>query len=219
MVTALKKKNGYWRIECDHGTPIETQYIVNAAGAWAADIGKLIDLDIPIIPQKGQIVVTEKVPRLGRENIWSAEYIVSKLHPELMNSRDELMSKLGVGFAFTQSQEGNYLIGSTREQGAFDKQTDFVALSVLIKQAVKFFPVLKNIHVIRCFAGFRPATPDGKAIIGEVEERPGFYMAAGHGGDGIALAPITGKLIATLINGEDAGFDLRELSFQRFQNS
>ena len=217
-INALNKKNGYWKIECDHGAAIESQCIVNAAGAWAADIGKLIDIDIPIAPQKGQIVVTEKVPRLGNENIWSAEYIVSKLHPELMETRDELSRKLGVGFAFGQSHEGNYLIGSTRENGTFDKQTDFVALNVLIKQAVKFFPVLKNINVIRCFAGFRPATPDGKAIIGAVENRQGFYIAAGHGGDGIALAPITGKLIAKLINGEDAGFDLREVSFQRFQS-
>lgn len=216
-ITALNKHNGCWKIECDEGSPIETQYIVNAAGAWAADIGKLIDIDIPITPQKGQIVVTEKVPRLGKENIWSAEYIVSKLHPEMMQTRDELIRKLGVGFAFGQSLEGNYLIGSTRENGIFEKQTDFVALNVLIKQAVKFFPVLKNINVIRCFAGFRPATPDGKAIIGEVEDREGFYIAAGHGGDGIALAPITGALIAKLINGEDAGFDLREVSFQRFQ--
>ncbi|MCP4398474.1 MAG: FAD-binding oxidoreductase, partial [bacterium] len=201
----------------DRGTPIESEYIVNAAGAWAADIGKLLDIDIPIVPQKGQIVVTEKVPRLGKENILSAEYIVSKLHPELMKSRDELIGKLGLGFSFTQSREGNYLIGSTRENGTFDKRTDFVALNVLIKQAVKFFPVLKHINVIRCFAGFRPLTPDGKPIIGEVEDCQGFYIAAGHGGDGIALAPITGKLIAKLINGEDTGFDLREVSFQRFQ--
>jgi sarcosine oxidase subunit beta len=72
-----------------------------------------------------------------------------------------------------------------------------------VKQAVKFFPILKNINVIRCFAGLRPAVSDGTAIISEVADRQGFYIAAGHGGDGIALAPITGKLIAKLINGED----------------
>jgi len=218
-ITALSKKNGCWNIECDQGAPLESQYVVNAAGAWAADIGKLVGIDIPIVPQKGQIVVTEKIPPLGQENIWSAEYIVSKLLPELMNTWDELTRKLGLGFAFSQTREGNYLIGSTREMGIFDKRTDFVALSVLIKQAMKFFPILKNINVIRCFAGLRPAVCDGTAIISEVAERQGFYIAAGHGGDGIALAPITGKLIAKLINGEDAGFNMTEVSFQRFQKN
>ncbi|GAK60711.1 dimethylglycine dehydrogenase [Candidatus Vecturithrix granuli] len=218
-ITELSKKNGCWNIECDQGSPLESQYVVNAAGAWAADIGKLVGIDIPIVPQKGQIVVTEKIPTLGQENIWSAEYIVSKLLPELMNTWDELTRKLGLGFAFSQTHEGNYLIGSTRELGIFDKRTDFVALNILVKQAVKFFPILKNINVIRCFAGLRPAVSDGTAIISEVADRKGFYIAAGHGGDGIALAPITGKLIAKFINGEEAGFNMNEVSFQRFQKN
>lgn len=218
-ITELSRKNGCWNIKCDQGVPLESQCVVNAAGAWAADIGKLVGIDIPIVPQKGQIVVTEKIPTLGQENIWSAEYIVSKLLPELMKTWDELTRKIGLGFAFSQTHEGNYLIGSTRELGIFDKRTDFVALNVLIKQAMKFFPILKNINVIRCFAGLRPAVSDGTAIISEVADRQGFYIAAGHGGDGIALAPITGKLIAKLINGEDAGFNMNEVSFQRFQKN
>jgi sarcosine oxidase subunit beta len=117
-ITELNKKNGCWNITCDQGAPLESAYIVNAAGAWAADIGKLVGIDIPIVPQKGQIVVTEKIPTLGQENIWSAEYIVSKLLPDLMNTWDELTRKLGVGFAFSQTHEGNYLIGSTRELGS-----------------------------------------------------------------------------------------------------
>ena len=218
-ITELSKKNGCWNIACDQGAPLESQYVVNAAGAWAADIGNLVGIDIPITAQKGQIVVTEKIPTLGQENIWSAEYIVSKLLPELMKTWDELTRKLGLGFAFSQTHEGNYLIGSTRELGIFDKRTDFVALNVLIKQALKFFPILKNINVIRCFAGLRPAVSDGTAIISEVADRQGFYIAAGHGGDGIALAPITGKLITKLINGEDTGFNMKEVSFQRFQQN
>ena len=68
-----------------------------------------------------------------------------------------------------------------------------------MRRAMRFFPALKDVNIIRAFAGLRPFTPDGIPVIGEVEKLPGFFVAAGHEGDGIALAPITGKLMAELL--------------------
>ena len=69
---------------------------------------------------------------------------------------------------------------------------------------------------MRCFAGVRPYTPDGLPLLGEVASLKHFFMAAGHEGDGIALAPITGKLISELILEGKSSFDLTEFSPNRF---
>lgn len=215
-INGIEQKKDGWRVEFDDKSFIETQYVINAAGAWAPQIGELIGIEIPIIPKKGQIAVTEQIPRIGETNVWSAEYIVSKLKPELGKKKSGIYSKLGIGFAFSQTSEGNYLIGSTRENAGYDRQTSFEALNIIINQARQFFPILNNVNIIRSFAGLRPASIDGKAIIGEVEDRRGFYIAAGHEGDGIALAPITGKLISDLISEKQIRYNMEELNIRRF---
>ena len=76
---------------------------------------------------------------------------------------------------------------------------------------------MKNVNIIRSFAGLRPASADGKPIIGEVESRKGFYIASGHEGDGIALAPITGKLVCDMIRGIHVPYNMEELNIKRFE--
>ena len=214
-VIEMNKKSSYWQLKLNTGIEIESENIINAAGAWSADVGRLIGIDIPITSKKGQIAVTENIPQLGKENIWSAEYIISKLNPELVKSNDRF-KELGIGLSMSQTSDGNYLIGSTREKGNYNKNTDYEAIKILVNQAVDFFPILKNIHIIRTFAGFRPACADGKPIISEVKGNEGFYIASGHEGDGIAMAPITGKLISQMICRENTLLDVSELSFERF---
>ncbi len=218
-VMELSQRQNGWKLMLDDGTAVETEYVVDAAGAWAPQVGKLIDIDIPITPKKGQIAVTEQIPAIGQTNAWSAEYIVSKFKPGTVKPKSELHAILGIGFSFSQTSDGNYLIGSTRENAGFDRETSFRALNILINQAVSFFPILKNVHIIRSFAGLRPATNDGKPIICEVENRKGFYIAAGHEGDGIALAPITGKLVSDMINGRNITYNMEELSLKRFDEA
>jgi Glycine/D-amino acid oxidases (deaminating) len=69
----------------------------------------------------------------------------------------------------------------------------------------RFFPVMSKINFIRTFAGLRPSTPDGMPFLGEIPGAPGFFIAAGHEGDGIALSPITGLVMADLITGKKPG--------------
>lgn len=219
IIKNLESRKDYWKIALDNGEWLEAEKVVNTAGAWAPDLGRMISINIPIKPRKGQIAVTEQIPQLGETNVWSAEYIVSKLKPGYKKEKGEIYDKLGIGFSFSQSTHGNYLIGSTREDVGFDKTTNYEALNIIVDQALRYFPILKNVHVIRSYAGFRPATVDGKPIIGEVEDRKGFYIAAGHEGDGIALAPITGKLIAELIDYKKISYDINQLSLSRFRNN
>ena len=89
-------------------------------------------------------------------------------------------------------------------------------IRAIINQAVSIIPVMKEVNFIRAIAGLRPATPDGKMILGEHAALPGFYTAAGHEGDGISLAPITGKLLARMVCERMVESRLEELSPNRF---
>lgn len=215
-INNIVQKKDHWKIIFEDKESIEVEKVVNTAGAWAAEIGNMIGVNIPISPKKGQIAITEQIPSLGETNVWSAEYMASKLNPQLIKNQDPLFRELGVGLAFSQAKHGNHLIGSTRENVGYDKSTNYKALKILVSQAKKFFPVLENVHIIRSFAGFRPASADGKPIIGEIPSKDGFYIAAGHEGDGIALAPITGRIIADLISDRNLSYDMEELNISRF---
>ena len=212
----MKQNASGWTSCLSDGTCVESETIVNATGAWANEVNKLVGIEVPITPRKGQVLVTEQLPLLGETNVWSAQYISSKLKPELTDTSNPMAEKYGLGFAFTGTYEGNYLIGSTRENAGFDRTTIPEAISLLGNQAKHFFPVIANVNIIRTFAGLRPTTPDGYPFIGEVSSLPGFYMAVGHEGDGIALAAITGKLVTDMICGLTPEFDLTELKADRF---
>lgn len=215
-VEAIEGHGDYdWEVATADGERFRAPFVINAAGAWAAQIASLVGLDVPIRPKRGQIAVTEQIPALGATNVWSSDYIVMKLNPELAKGRKPLLNHLGIGLAMSQTSDGNYFIGGTREYAGFDTTTNVLAINLLIQEAARFFPILKNVHIIRTFAGLRPASEDGKPFIGSVPGRPGFYLAAGHEGDGIALAPITGKLISSLINEDPLPFDITELSPSR----
>lgn len=191
--------------------------VVNATGVFAPAIGRMIGLEIPIKPRRGQIIVTEAMPPLIHGELWSARYIVAKYNPELIRQEDPLAADLGVGLSIGQTREGTLLIGGTREFAGYDPITTPEGINTILRHAVNVLPVLSKVHVIRSFAGLRPYTPDGMPILGPVEGLRGLVMAAGHEGDGIALAPITGKLIAEYIVSGTTSPPLDKLNISRFK--
>ncbi len=219
---SVSPRAGRWEIELCTGETLEADTVVNATGAWANEVCGLLGFELPIVPRKGQVLVTEQLPPLGRTNVWSAQYIVSKLRPNAGSKPADPASpaaRFGLGFAFTGTHSGNYLIGSTRENAGFDRGTDPEALGLLARQVIHYFPVMKDTHFIRTFAGLRPSTPDGMPVIGEVPGFPGFFMAAGHEGDGIALSPITGKVVADLVERRTPEFSMESFRPERFLGS
>ena len=213
----LKQNASKWTARLSDGTVVESEAVVNATGVHANEVCGLVGIEVPITPLKGQVLVTEQLPRIGETNVWSALYIASKLKKnELVGTSNPMAEKYGLGFAFSGTLSGTYLIGSTREKAGFDRTTIPEAIALLGNQARHFFPVLANAHIIRTFAGLRPSTPDGMPFVGEFSALPGFYIAAGHEGDGIALSAITGKVVADMICGVTPEFDLSELTADRF---
>jgi glycine/D-amino acid oxidase-like deaminating enzyme len=189
---------------------ISTPVVVNAAGALAAEVGRLAGLEIPITPRRGQIVVTASIAPLVRHCLISAQYVAVKFNPELAASG-------GMGFSLEQADSGNILIGSTREFVGFDRRTTFDGIRTIASRIAPVIPALKRVPVIRTFGGLRPYTPDGLPILGKVAGVEGFIMAAGHEGDGIALSPITGELIADLIATGRTQLPLEDFRLERFR--
>lgn len=188
--------------------------IVNAAGAWAGKVAALAGLDMPIKPRKGQLMITEPIGPFLKATVQCALYNVIKFRPETI--KDPTVLKIGASLSIEQQESGGLIIGGTREFADYEEENTFEAVETIIRRAVRFFPALKDVSIIRCFSGFRPYTPDGLSLMGEVRTLPGFYMAAGHEGDGIALAPITGRLMAEMIAEGKTSYDITPFSPNRF---
>lgn len=188
---------------------IPADLVVNAAGVFAAEIAGMVDVHLPITPRRGQLVVTEPVPPMLPHCLLSARYIAAKYNPAL--------AKDGQGISMEQTENGNLLLGSTREFVGFDRNTTPEAIGNIVRQTTRIIPDLAKVQAIRTFAGLRPYTPDGLPILGPVKYPGGFIVAAGHEGDGIALSPITGKLISRMILGLETDICLDGFSPERFQ--
>ncbi len=128
---------------------IKTSRVINAAGARAPEIGKMVDLDIPIVPRRGQLAITEPIAPIANRKVSEARYLAAKFHPELAKNAGEDMLRYGVAFTLEPRIDGNILIGSSREFVGYDSRTTYQVIGAIIKRAIGFFPILKNIHIIR----------------------------------------------------------------------
>jgi glycine/D-amino acid oxidase-like deaminating enzyme len=197
---------------------IITPQVVNAAGIWAPFIGKMVGLDIPIRPRQGQMLVSERTFPVGPRKVMEFGYMMAKFEGGSYTRKvTPEMEKFGVALVFEPTEAQNFLIGSSRRFVGEDTSCDVEVLRAMAQRAIRFFPVIKDINIIRSYAGLRPYTPDHLPIVSETEV-PGFYVAAGHEGDGIGLSLITGKLVTQMICGEPLEISVDPLRLSRFQS-
>jgi glycine/D-amino acid oxidase-like deaminating enzyme len=166
---------------------IATKAVVCAAGAWSNEVSRLVGIELPTRPRKGHILVTAPAPGLIRHPLMEGGY-VSTVHAD--------SAELQVALVAEMTARGTVLVGSSRQFVGFDTSVSLSVLQAIAARAVRFLPSLEKVKVIRSYAGLRPWSPDHLPLIGPVSGVPGFYVATGHEGAGIDLAPITGRLIA-----------------------
>ena len=206
------------RVITDTGK-IATRAIVNAAGVWSPGVGKLVGLDIPVKPRQGQLIVGERSFPVAKRKITELGYIMTKF--EDLDYRRDVTSeieKYGVAMVFEPTSALNFIIGSSRQFVGMNTACDPAVLRAIAQRAIRFFPVLRDIRLIRTYAGLRPYTPDHMPIISKTGV-PGFYIATGHEGNGIGLSLITAKLITQMICGSDTEISLEPLRFDRFKQN
>lgn len=90
---------------------------------------------------------------------------------------DPKLENLGIAFVFEPTLSNNFLIGSSRGFVGFDTHVPIEIMQGLSERAIRFFPAMKDIHVIKAYAGLRPYVEDYIPIISKVDEVPGFYIA------------------------------------------
>ncbi|WP_329562662.1 NAD(P)/FAD-dependent oxidoreductase [Kitasatospora sp. NBC_01266] len=181
--------------------------VVNAAGTWGGEIAALAGTQLPVLPRRGFVLVTEPLPRLVRHKVYAADYVAD------VASGSAALQSSGV---VEGTPAGSVLIGATRERVGFDRRVSTEALRRLAAQAAALFPVLAGVKVLRTYRGFRPYLPDHLPAIGADPRAPGLYHACGHEGAGIGLAPATGRLIAGQLTGAVPELDLAPFRPERF---
>jgi glycine oxidase len=162
-------------VETDHGA-FEAEVVINAAGAWAAEL--LPERPLPVRPVRGQMLELASAEPMFRHALYSAR-----------------------GYAVAR-RDGRLLLGSTREEVGFDKRVTAAGMAKILEAANELSPELGNLRLQRAWAGLRPASSDGLPLIGPVPGLEGYFVATGHFGNGILLAPVTARLISQCIRGE-----------------
>ncbi|MEU8249633.1 FAD-binding oxidoreductase [Nonomuraea sp. NPDC048916] len=183
--------------------------VINAAGTWGGEVAALAGVELPILPRRGFILVTEPLPEpLIRHKVYTAAYVTNVASDA---------AGLETSAVVEGTPAGTVLIGASRERVGFDRTTSVPVLSRLAAQAVALFPALREVRAIRSYCGFRPYCPDHLPVIGPDPRAPGLYHACGHEGAGIGLAPATGHLLAQVITGRRPELDLHPFRPDRFE--
>lgn len=201
-------------IETNHAT-VTAKKVINAAGVWSPEIGRMLGVTIPIKPRKGQIIVASRQMPVSPRKVMEFGYLISKFGGE--RQVDAETETYGVALVFEPTESQNFLIGSSRQFVGFDTTVDWNVARCMARRCIRFYPKMRDMNFIRAYAGLRPWTEDHLPIVSHVEEVPGFYIAAGHEGDGISLAAITGKVISEMIAEQRTSIPVEPLRYDRFK--
>jgi sarcosine oxidase subunit beta len=180
--------------------PIETDTVICAAGAWSAEVGSWVGVDLPVTPVRRQILVTEPVPGLDPHTPFTIDFDTSfYFHGEGkgillgMSDPDETP-----GFRLTQSDAWLPRLGEAIERRA---------------------PALTEIGIAGGWAGLYEMTPDHNALIGRADTVENFLYATGFSGHGFLMGPAVGELMRDLYLGEETFVDVTGLGAGRFADA
>jgi len=200
----------------DAGDILAADATVVAAGVWTPSLTGPLGLTVPIRPRKGTLLVGARGPLHGTAKVMEFGYLMSKFGRSRKVSAD--LERHGVALVYEPTASQNFLLGSSREFVGEDVTPREPVISLIAERALRFYPRMKESLFIRAYAGLRPWTPDHFPLVGPVESVPGLVLAAGHEGDGISLAAVSGHLVADLLTGRPPIVDTGPLDPARFSS-
>ncbi|HSL51540.1 MAG TPA: FAD-binding oxidoreductase [Candidatus Deferrimicrobiaceae bacterium] len=179
---------------------IATRLVVNAAGPWAPLVGRMAGLQLPVDPRRRHIFVTDAFDGIR--------------HPL------PLVTDTGNGF-YCRSEQGAILMspGDIGETTEYEARVDWSVLEQAVEKAVRRIPALERAQVRHAWAGLRPLTPDGRAILDWAPEVEGLFLAVGFCGHGFQHSPAVGETVAELLLDGRSTLDLRDLRLDRFPSA
>lgn len=172
------------------GETLTAPRIVIAAGLGSPALARQVGLEVPVRPERGQVLVTER------------------LAPFLPLPASGLR----------QTEEGTVMIGATKDNSGFDVSTTTQAAAWLSRKTVDIVPALADARLVRHWAGLRIMTPDGYPIYAQSESHPGAFVALCHSGvtlaafhaEALAEAVAAGSLPDTLSTFHQSRFDVSQ---------
>jgi len=189
------------------GGDVACEFVVNCAGMWAREIGRMAGVTVPLHASEHFYIVTE--PMAG---------VTSDL-PVLRDTD---------GYIYVREEVGGLLMGGfepvAKPWGMEGIPADFAFsllpedwehFQVLMEQAVLRIPALESAPVRRHVNGPESFTPDGRFLLGEAPECGNFYVAAGFNSIGIASGAGAGRAVAEWIVGGEPPMDLWDVDIRR----
>jgi D-hydroxyproline dehydrogenase subunit beta len=183
---------------------------VIAGGPWSRPLAEGAGVALPLEPRKGQLVrlaAPTRDERFIRHKVVEAGYL---------GSVASAVAGLQVTTVLETTWEGDVLVGSSRERRGFDLSVDGAVSAAMVEQAFALMPGLRALTVDASWAGLRPWLPDHLPAIGPSRAVAGLWLATGHEGAGVALGPVTGRLIAQLYAAEAPVVDPAPFAPDRF---
>jgi sarcosine oxidase subunit beta len=176
---------------------VASRVVFDCAGPWAASIGRMAGLEIPVLPYRRHIAVTDAFPAVPRTNPMTVDFHTSLyFHPE------------GDGVLIGMSDR--------EEPPAYNTEVDWDFLERMFEQAARRAPALAGAGMKTAWAGLYETTPDHQAILGPIPEVEGFWCAAGYSGHGFMQAPAAALLLAQLLLDRQSEIDISPFGFERF---
>jgi sarcosine oxidase subunit beta len=195
-------ERGVAGVETNEGF-IATRTVVNAAGAWAAEVARFAGIQLPVVPLRRMLAPTEPFDR------------VSHLAPMVVD--------MSTGFHFRPEGRGLLLAWNDPEETpGFKMSVDPAFLEKILTRGVERLPCLEEAEVNpkRVWAGLYEMTPDHHCVLGPARGVPGFWLANGFSGHGVMHSPATGRILADLIlDGRSSLVDTETLGLERFAES
>jgi len=179
---------------------IATRLVVNAAGPWAPLVGRMAGLELPVDPRRRHIFVTDAFDGIR--------------HPL------PLVTDTGSGF-YCRSEQGAILMspGDIGEVTEYEARVDWSVLELAVEKAVRRIPALEGAQVRHAWAGLRPLTPDGRAILDWAPGVEGLYLAVGFCGHGFQHSPGVGETVAEVLLDGRSTLDIHDLRLGRFPSA
>ncbi len=197
-VTDIKKDRSHVTgVVTGKGEEISAPVVIAAAGAYTKPLGEMLGLEIPVIPERHQVAVTEPL------EMFLGIMVISFAH----------------GAYFKQTPHGSLLLGvgdPEREVKDFNERSSWQFLYDVFEKTTFHLPALREANVIRQWAGLYDMTPDSQGILGKTEVE-GFYINTGWSGHGFQLAPAVGQVMAEIVSGEKPFIDVSCMHLERFE--
>ncbi|WP_057913668.1 glycine oxidase ThiO [Peribacillus muralis] len=174
-VSDLRTKDGAVKGVVTNIGEFSSENVIVASGAWSAFLLEKLGATLDTYPVKGECFsVLTNSPLLERTIFSDGCYLVPK-----------------VG--------GRIIVGATVKANTFNQKVSLEGISTLMERATQLLPAIKGTELEHTWAGIRPQTGDGLPYFGEHPACKGLFIATGHYRNGILLSPITGVLMADMV--------------------